>query len=61
MALRFLKLEFIFKLKIKHNDLRVRKQPIIVIYFEFETVLKFYILEAIWYPGSGVVFDCIVS
>ena len=26
--------------------LRVRKQPIIVFYFEFETVLKFYNLEA---------------
>ena len=25
---------------------RVRKQPIIALYFEFETVLKFYILEA---------------
>ena len=25
---------------------RVRKQPIIVLYFEFETILKFYNLEA---------------
>ena len=38
-----IKLEFILKLKIKHNDwLHVRKQPIIAVYFEFETVLKFY-------------------
>ena len=27
---------------------RVRKQPIIAIYFEFETVLKFYNLWASW-------------
>ena len=28
---------------------RVRKHPIIVLYFEFETVLKFYNLEArVW-------------
>ena len=41
-----IKFEFILKLKIKRNDwcLRtlVRKQPIIALYFEFETVLKFY-------------------
>ena len=35
-----IKLEFILKLKIKRKH--VRKQPIIVLYFEFETVLKFY-------------------
>ena len=28
---------------------RVRKQPIIVLYFESETVLKFYNLEASWF------------
>ena len=35
-----IKLEFILKLKIKHNDWLlacVRNQPIIVLYFEFET------------------------
>ena len=43
-----IKLEFILKLKIKRNEWLladmtcVRKQPIIAIYFEFETVLKFY-------------------
>ena len=46
-----IKLEFILKLKIKRNewllaDTCVRKQPIVVLYFEFETVLKFYNLEA---------------
>ena len=41
-GLEVIKLEFILKLKIK----RVRKQPIIALYFEFETVLKFYNLEA---------------
>ena len=34
--LEVIKLEFILKLKIK------RKQPISALYFEFETVLKFY-------------------
>ena len=37
-GLEVIKLEFILKLKIK--------QPIIALYFEFETVLKFYNLEA---------------
>ena len=50
-----IKLEFILRLKIKHNDwllvdtcllTHVRKQPIIALYFEFETVLKFYNLGA---------------
>ena len=49
-GLEVIKLEFILRLKIKHNDgclwTRVRKQPIIVLYFEFETVLMFYNLEA---------------
>ena len=37
-----IKVEFILKLKIKCNDwLRVRTQPIIALYFEFEIVLKF--------------------
>ena len=31
---------------------RVRKQPIISLYFEFDTVLKFYNLEA-WHPFCG--------
>ena len=39
-------LEFILKLKIK----RVRKQPIIALYFEFETVIKLYNLEALTLP-----------
>ena len=29
----------------------VREQPIIVLYFEFETVLKFYNLKA-WYDSN---------
>ena len=49
-GLEVIKLEFILRLKIKRNDgclrTRVRKQPIIVLYFEFETVLTFYNLEA---------------
>ena len=32
---------------------RVRKQPIFALYFEFETVLKFYNLEA-WYQKFAV-------
>ena len=37
----------ILKLKIKHNDwTRVRKQPIISLYFEFENELKFYNFKA---------------
>ena len=34
---------------------RVRKQPIIALYFEFETVLRFYNLEA-WFCDSFVSF-----
>ena len=49
-GLEVIKLEFILRLKIKNNDwlfaTRVRKQSIIPLYFEFETVLKFYNLEA---------------
>ena len=41
-GLEVIKLEFMIRLKIT----RVRKQPIIVLYFESETVLKFYNLEA---------------
>ena len=46
-----IKLEFILKLKIKRTMIgclwtRVRKQPIIALYFEFETVLKFWNLGA---------------
>ena len=46
-----IKLEFILKLKIKRNQIgclrtHVRKQPIVALYFEFETVLKVYNLEA---------------
>ena len=41
-------LEVIKHSKIKRNDwlLAVRKQPMIALYFELETVLKFYNLEA---------------
>ena len=46
-GLEVIKLEFILKLKIKRNDwLLVDMCAIIVLYFEFETVLKFYYLEA---------------
>ena len=44
-GLEDINLEFIRKLKIKHNDWL---QPTIVLYFKFETVLKFYNLEA-WF------------
>ena len=44
-GLEVIKLEFILKLKITK-----RKRPIISLYFEFETVLKFYNLEA-WLLG----------
>ena len=49
---KVLKLELILKLKIKRNDwlLAVCKQLIIALYFEFETVLKFVILE----PRAGI-------
>ena len=44
--LKVIKLKFILNLKIKHNewllaDTCVRKQPIIAVYFKFESVLKF--------------------
>ena len=60
-GLKVIKLEFILRLKIKRNDwlladmcpqaanhcaLCVRKQPIIALYFDSETVLMFYNLEA---------------
>ena len=46
-GLEMIKLEFTLKLKIKRNAIKhVLKQPIIVVYFEFETVLKFYNPEA---------------
>ena len=57
-GLEVIKLDFILRLKIKRNDwlladtcphclrTRVRKQPIIALYFESENVLKFYNLEA---------------
>ena len=46
-GLEVIKLEFILRLKIKRNDWTlVHKQPIIALYFESETVLKFYSLEA---------------
>ena len=35
-GLKVIKLEFILKLKIKPNDWLLRKQPIIVLYFESE-------------------------
>ena len=43
-----IKLKYSLRLKIKRNDwlLAVRKQPIIVLYFESENELKFYKLEA---------------
>ena len=47
-GLEVIKLEFILRLKIKRNDwLLVRKQPIIALYFESETVIKFYNLETL--------------
>ena len=49
-GLEVIKLEFILKLKIKRNDWLLSdtcpQQPIVMLYFEFETVLKFYNLEA---------------
>ena len=46
-GLEVIKPEFILRLKIKHNDwLRVRKQRIIVLYFESEIVLRFNNIEA---------------
>ena len=46
-GLKVIKLEYSLKLKIKRNDwLLVCKQPIVVVYFEFENELKFYNLEA---------------
>ena len=55
-GLEIIKLEFILKLKIKRNDWLLAdtrpQQPINALYFEFETVLKFYNLEA-WFVSSG--------
>ena len=49
-GLEVIKLESILRLKIKRNDwlltTRVRKQPIIALYFESENGLQFYNLEA---------------
>ena len=46
-GLEDIKLEYRLKLKIKRNDwLLADKQPIIVLYFEFENELKFYNLQA---------------
>ena len=62
-GLEVIKLEFILRLKIKRNDCclrtRVCKQPLIALYFESETVLKFYNLEA-WFSNplySGRISD----
>ena len=56
-GLEVIKLEFILKLKIKRMigclRTRVRKQPIIALYFEFEIVLKFYMLEAWFFKLKG--------
>ena len=50
-GLEVIKIEYSLKLKIRRNDWLladtcVCKQPIIVLYFEFENELKFYNLEA---------------
>ena len=49
-GLEVIKFEFIIRLKIKAMigclGTRVRKQPIIALYFESELVLKFYNLQA---------------
>ena len=46
-GLEVIKLEYSLGLKIKRYDwLLVRKQPMITLYFESETVLKFYNLKA---------------
>ena len=39
---------------------RVRKQPIIELYFESENVLKFYNLEA-WSQNPKHVFVCVIN
>ena len=56
-GLDVIKLEYSLRLKIKHNDgcLRVRKQPIIALYFESENELKFYNLEARSYSLNFVL------
>ena len=49
LGLKVIKLEFILRLKIKHNVWLLAdtcpQPPIIAVYFESETVLKFYNLE----------------
>ena len=56
-GLEVIKLEFILKLKIKHNDWLLA-DTINALYFEFEPVLKFYNLKA-WSlsVGPGIVND----
>ena len=59
-GLEVVKLEFILRHKIKHKDwllaTRVHKQTIIALYFESETELKFYNLEA-WSSGKADFTD----
>ena len=49
-GLAVIKLELIFRLKIKRNDLLLAL--IVALYLESETVLKFYSLEALSFPSS---------
>ena len=54
-----LKLEFILKLKIKRNDwLLADKQPIVTLYFEFETVLMFLVRNIVFVNARGNI-NCI--
>ena len=53
-GLEVIKLELILRLKIKRNDWLLAEQPLIALYFDFETVLKFYNIEARVYPHLKV-------
>ena len=65
LGLKVIKLEFILRLKIKHNYWLLAdtcpQPPIIAVYFESKTVLKFYNLETRWtFQGhhGPLVFLC---
>ena len=58
-GLEVIKLEYSLRLKIKRNhwllaDTRVRKQPIIALYFESENKLKLYNLEVRFLPTTSL-------
>ena len=57
-----IKLEYSLKLKIKHNDWLVNKQPIIVLYFEFENVPRgLFIITSLLTDLSRMIFPTLLN